>query len=281
MYPHLSAIDYLAVGHLACDKTSRGDVLGGTVAYASRTARQLGLSTGIVTSFHPELDLAPLSGIQVVNYPSEKTTTFQNQYRSGIRTQYLYAQAQQLTPDTVPVSWRSPMIVHLAPIAREIDLTLPDIFPDSFLGITPQGWLRNWDQNGRIHASEWREIGDLLARADAVVVSLEDIDGDENTAFAMAKHCSPFALTLASQGARVYFQGEVRQLSAPKNTEIESTGAGDIFAAAFFIRYHDTEDPWEAGRFANRLASTSITRVGLGSTPTEEEIYAAVTEAAI
>jgi sugar/nucleoside kinase (ribokinase family) len=47
--------------------------------------------------------------------------------------------------------------------------------------------------------------------------------------------------------------------------------AGDIFAAASLVRYHQTRDPWEAARFANRLASTSVTRRGLAGVPTPEE----------
>ena len=42
-------------------------------------------------------------------------------------------------------------------------------------------------------------------------------------------------------------------------------------AASFFIRYHQTHDPWEAARFANVLASTSVTRRGLAGVPTSEE----------
>jgi sugar/nucleoside kinase (ribokinase family) len=280
MHPSLSAIDYLAIGHLARDKSALGDVLGGTVAYASRTAKGLGFSSGIVTSFGPELDLAPLSRIQIVNHPSEKTTTFENHYEREVRIQYLRARASQLNSGAVPDAWHHPKIVHLAPIAGEIDPSLADSFPDSFLGMTAQGFLRVWDQNGLIHGSDWSAIRDVLARADAVVLSLEDLGNDENMAAEMAQHCSLLALTLASHGARVYFQGETRDLTVTKMDEVESTGAGDIFAAAFFIRFYDTRDPWEAGRFANRLASISVTREGLASTPTEEEIYAAVTEAA-
>jgi sugar/nucleoside kinase (ribokinase family) len=54
--------------------------------------------------------------------------------------------------------------------------------------------------------------------------------------------------------------------------EVDATGAGDIFAAAFFVRLYTTHDPWEAARFATLLASYTVTRVGLDGIPTEKEI---------
>ena len=65
-------------------------------------------------------------------------------------------------------------------------------------------------------------------------------------------------------------------LSAPQVREVDPTGAGDIFAACFFYRLLETRDPWEAARFANQLAAISITRQGLDSAPTVEEIKLAL-----
>src|SRR3989304_1867845 len=61
-----------------------------------------------------------------------------------------------------------------------------------------------------------------------------------------------------------------RRFRAPRFTEIDATGAGDIFAAAFFIRLFATRDPWEAARYATLLASHSVTRVGLDGIPTQQ-----------
>jgi sugar/nucleoside kinase (ribokinase family) len=60
--------------------------------------------------------------------------------------------------------------------------------------------------------------------------------------------------------------------------EVGPTGAGDIYAAAFFFRLYTTRDPWEAARFATSLASFSITRSGLAGIPTQEEIQACLVE---
>ncbi|HET6789000.1 MAG TPA: carbohydrate kinase family protein, partial [Aquabacterium sp.] len=60
----------------------------------------------------------------------------------------------------------------------------------------------------------------------------------------------------------------------PKVKEVDATGAGDIYAAAFFVRLYTTRDPWEAARFATQFAAYSVSRPGLEGIPTEQEIQA-------
>ena len=79
-------------------------------------------------------------------------------------------------------------------------------------------------------------------------------------------------VTLGAQGCRVHVGDEVRHIPVTPQEEVDPTGAGDIFAAAFFIWLHETGDPWEAAHFANQVASRSVRRPGLEGTPTPEEI---------
>jgi sugar/nucleoside kinase (ribokinase family) len=90
--------------------------------------------------------------------------------------------------------------------------------------------------------------------------------------------CPVFVVTESYFGARVYWHGDVRHFNAPSVIEKDATGAGDIFAASFFIRFFKTKNPWEAARFANQIASYSVTRSGLDSIPKREEIKLATTE---
>jgi sugar/nucleoside kinase (ribokinase family) len=64
----------------------------------------------------------------------------------------------------------------------------------------------------------------------------------------------------------------------PPYNELDPTGAGDVFAAAFFSRLHTTRDPWEAARFATHLSSFSVTRSGLASIPTPAEVEESMVE---
>jgi len=77
---------------------------------------------------------------------------------------------------------------------------------------------------------------------------------------------------------RLYWHGDVRRFPAPYTPEKDPTGAGDIFAAAFFTRLYTTRDPWEAARFATQLASLSVKRSGLQAVPTQNEIQECMVE---
>ena len=201
-------VDYLAVGHVARDLKDGDTTLGGTVAYAGLTAAALGLRVGIITSCDESLDMNSLEGIQILKLPSDVSTTFENLYVDGNRYQTLHAVAGPLSPGAIPLKWRSPKLVHLAPIANEVDPQLVHQFEASFIGITPQGWMRRWDNSGDVHYSSGKETTDVLAFADAVVISIEDLQGDENIVGELAQHCRILAVTRGFLGATIFKNGD-------------------------------------------------------------------------
>lgn len=274
----LKSIDYLVVGHLTVDEAPDGKRLGGAAAYAALTAKALGMRVGVVTSFGGELSLRPLGDIPVVSFPAERSTTFENEYLGGKRQQYLRYQAPRLEYYQIPEPWRSATIVHLAPVAQEVEPGMVRNFPTALIGLTPQGWLRGWDASGRVRSVEWPEAAFVLERAGAAALSLEDLNEDEDRVDELAAHIRLLAVTEGALGARLYWHGDVRRFRAPEVQLVDPTGAGDVFAAAFFTRLFLTRDPWEAARFATQLSAISVTRAGLESVPTPEEINACLVE---
>jgi sugar/nucleoside kinase (ribokinase family) len=269
------SIDYLVIGHVTKDLSVSPpgeSSLGGTAAYAALTARVLGRRPAILTSFGSDLALSSLAGIPLHSVPASRSTAFRNQYNGDRREQHLLAQAAALDATDVPRAWRSASIVHLAPVAGEVPPSLAAAFPDSALvGVTPQGWMRAWDGDGLVSYRPWTTALQAVERADAVIIGVEDVGGDEAELERLAAACRLLVATEGSHGSRVYWNRDVRRFPSPAAKALDPTGAGDIFAAAFFIRYHQTRDPWEAARFANRIASTSVTRRGLAGVPTPEE----------
>ena len=275
----LTPVDYLVIGHLACDLTPGGPRLGGTASYAALTARALGLRVGIVTAWAGEVPLdGVLDGIQVLNVEVEHSTTFENIYTLEGRIQILHHAAPDLKFEDIPAAWRQAPVVHIGPIAGEARLVAYGKFPASMLGLTPQGWLRFWEADGHVRAGPWPEALQTLSRANAAVLSLEDVGGDEELIEAMAGACRVLAVTEGAAGSRLYWNGDLRRFPAMQVQQVDPTGAGDIFAAAFFWRYSTTRDPWAAARFATHLASFSVTRVGLAGIPTREEIQTCLVE---
>ena len=271
-------VDYLAIGHIAVDLSLAGKQLGGTVSYSALTARALGLRVGIVTSAAEAESLGPLAGIQIVNIPSEHSTTFENINTENGRRQILHHRAGPILFDHIPQAWRGAPMVHLAPIAAELDGSLVEKLSASFLGLTPQGWLRKWDESGRVEACAWENSEQLLGQAGGVVLSVEDVERDLELVELMAHQTRVLCLTEGESGSVLYWNGDRRRFRPPLMEEVDATGAGDIFAAAFFVRLHATRDPWEAARFATNLAAHSVARIGLDGIPTPQEIESCLME---
>jgi hypothetical protein len=267
-------IDYLVIGHIAKDQSPQGDAIGGTAAYAGRTAQAHDLSVGVLTSYAGDLNLSPLNGLDIRNVSSAATTTFENLYTARGRDQFLRSVAEPIHAAAVPEKWQQTPLVHLGPIANEVSPDLIGCFAEAFIGLTPQGWLRRWNEDGKIHLMHWETIRDVLPLADAVVLSLEDLDNVPQTVPAVAENCRLLVVTDGPNGAWVHFKGQRRHFPAPRMVEVDPTGAGDIFAAAFFIHVQRHRDPWEAARLATELASKSVMRTGIESSPSREEVRA-------
>ena len=272
-------IDYLLIGHVTADLQADQSIsLGGTASFSGLTAARLGHNVGLVTSCASDMALDPLAGIQTWVVPAEKSTVFLNQGFGSSRVQHLYSSATRITAEHIPPAWKNCPIVHFGPIAAEIDPDIVKLFPNALICLTPQGWYRQADEEGLVRHVDWSDEMTLLPQSHAVVLSLEDLRGEERRVQELAKMCPLLVVTENREGARVFFHSEARYFPASPVEMVEDTGAGDIFAACFFHRFHITRDPWEAARFAVQLSACSVTRKRLASVPTLVEIEHAKTQ---
>ena len=260
--------DYLIVGHVAKDKGPQGVLLGGTCSYSGLTAQRLGQRTAAVTSYGPDIpSLALLAGVQIENVPCQFSTIFENIYGAGHRRQKWSATAAMLLAEHVPPVWRRAPIVHLAPIAQEISPAMCGRFKDSLLCVTAQGWLRGQDADGNVICRQHPELEAWLPKIDVLVFSRSDLFDRRSDLVPLLTSAGLVVETLGPQGCNVYHKGRVTLVSVKPEVEVDPTGAGDIFAAAFFVRYHEGSDAIEAARFANACASLSVRETGLKSVP--------------
>jgi sugar/nucleoside kinase (ribokinase family) len=252
-------IDYLIVGHVCRDLTPAGYVPGGTAMYSARVAQALGARTAVLTSVGPGFELEPvLPDIVVECVPAGQTTTFENVYTPAGRQQTVHAVAKTMTASDVPAAWQRASIVHLGPIVHEIDEGMIRLFSNSLVGVTPQGWFRRWGEDGRVSVGDWPGLAEVLPLAAAVILSPEDIPYPE--LLDEIRNLAPVViLTQQAGGCKVFHRGEMREVPAPVVEEVNPTGAGDIFAAAFFVRLFQTKgNPLSAAKFANRMAAHSV-----------------------
>jgi len=272
-------VHYLAIGHIARDLTPSGPKLGGTVSFSALTAHAMGYPAGIVTACGPEAPLSALAGLPLHQKPSETSTTFENTYSQGARTQYLRSRAALLSIDDVPTEWLRAPIVHIAPLDSEVEPDLLADFEGSFIGLTPQGWFREWDETGRVRARRWPAEADwprtapLFERAGAIVFSIEDVGGDWALVERWARAAQVLAVTRGREGCTIFRRGAgARDFETSPQIEVDPTGAGDIFAAAYFVHLYETQDPYAAAVVANHIAGVSVTRPGIEGVPTAEEV---------
>jgi sugar/nucleoside kinase (ribokinase family) len=266
-------IDYLIVGHVTRDLTEEGPRLGGTAAYCSILASRMGLEVGVVTSTDEDTNLDPLSGIHIHNIPAAKTTTFKNLYTPGGRKQYLLERADPLEINMIPEAWRSAKIIHLAPVAGEIDLDAGRLFPEAAVCLTLQGWLRNWDEDGLVYPIKFPDPGPHFEDNIAAFVSDEDLAYDSSQIKRLRNYFPVFGLTKGDAGVDVFVQSNFVSIPTTSVEEIDPTGAGDIFAAAFMIYYYLRKKIlFDSACQSTALASLSVTRPGVEGIPTREEI---------
>jgi sugar/nucleoside kinase (ribokinase family) len=282
---------YYLIGHVTHDVTPNGPKLGGTVSYAGAAAAAMGGQIELLTSARAdEPVLAELpAGITMHLKAAPESSTFENIYtrtpHGEQRTQYLHSRAATLTPADMPDHWRNTptnqLIVQLSPLTDEVSPDWVDAFPGALIAATPQGWLRVWDtageKKGLVRAKPWEHAARLLPALNAVILSEEDIDRDTSIEAYYASLARLLVVTRAAAGCTLYQQGETPlNVPAPSVPVADATGAGDIFAGVFLMALQTRKNILQAAQIANHLASCSVTRVGLASMPTPQEIAEAL-----
>lgn len=273
---------YTLVGHVTKDITPtapEGFLWGGTVTYSGRVVAQLGGDVSILTTGEENAALRALD--PRLNWhisESAKTTTFENIYDAvGNRQQTCPIRAKDIQADDFPRLEPAPDIIHFAPLTNEISLqtiqTFAEKYPDSWLVATPQGWMRGFDKQNNVYHIDWPDAEAMLPYFKAVVFSQEDINNQEDLARRYSQNTGiPVIYTSGIDGATI-FQGTKRTVvNAIPSQAIDPTGAGDIIAAAFFIRYFETGDLLDAVFWGTAAASIGIEHIGATGLPTRADI---------
>lgn len=277
--------DILLIGHVTRDLEGaalNGPYhLGGTVSFAAITALRLGRRPTIVTRAAPDTDLSELpDAVELHRLPSPTTTTFANVYTTTGRVQHCYTPAAPIMAADIPPTLRTPQAVLLGPLVNEIGPDVASLFAKpTLVAAVPQGWMRRWDETGRVYSKPWETYNLILPLVDVLVLSLEDINFDLSRLDPFFKHIDMIVLTEYRDGSTLFLRDDgdaIRRIKIPPRParEVDPTGAGDIFATAFMIRLQETGDPVQAARFANITASFGVEAVGVAGIPTRAAVLA-------
>jgi sugar/nucleoside kinase (ribokinase family) len=272
----VSRLDFVAVGHVTVDRLSARTALGGAAAFASLTASRLGLRSAIVTSAAPDFPYwSALEGVEIHRVPSERTTEFENDYRGGARRQRLLARAAPLTESALAAirdRLQEDAAILYCPVVHEVPLPLPRLTALGLTGIAPQGFFRGFREDGLVEQRDWPAAREALARADVVSMSEEDSVAPEELAEEFSGRA--FAVTRGEKGVRIYSEGDVYDLPAFPAAEVDPTGAGDVFAAAFLMALRERQGVIRAARWASCAASFAVEAPGVEGIPTRSAVEA-------
>ncbi len=252
---------FLAIGHFCYDVTPNGYVLGGSAAYSAITARNLGFKACVITAVGVDFDRRNplLDGIEITYQESYSTTIFDNRYgENGQRQQSILALGAKLKPQHVTGDCCEAQVAYLCPIADEVDPDCIHSFSGSLIGVTPQGWMRHRRSDSQAIAKRWSSATLILPYADVLILSDEDLSTYPDELEKYIELTKIVVLTKGKRGATLYENGRVLNSNAYTANEIDPTGAGDVFAAAFLIKYYETQLPQEALNFALCAASFAV-----------------------
>jgi hypothetical protein len=306
-----TSFDYVTVGHVTVDVIAADGSRrpGGGAFYSALQAARLGLRALILTQGSaPEIEalLEPYRAELAVRIlPAPASTTFETSWPGGQRRQRVRAWAG---PIAGPVAVDT-QILHFAPVARETPAAWRG--HADFVGLTPQGLVRAW-ADGKIGAETGAETGaEVFAeplRADrrsleavlphgcsAVVISEQErdacaplLDAAMAQGATVAITAGPGDTTVQSPRGKPTTGADDTTVRAPRGETVrvrastvaaprDDLGAGDVFAASFFVALNEGLSPERAVAFGNAAAAIRIEGSGASAIGDRRAIEARLT----
>jgi sugar/nucleoside kinase (ribokinase family) len=279
----MSAYDVCVIGHVVCDRNVIGGVErppapGGAAYYASMAHLALGLKILVMTKVAPADEALLLGGLrahgaQVVNLSTPSSSVFRNidaPERPSGRRQRVDAIAAPFGPDDVhDVRAR---IWQIGPLTKE------DLGPELVTRCRAAGGLVGLDVQGLTRAVEGGEVhAHRPARAAEYARGLDVLKADEDEVAiftgaddvaAAAEHARrtgsrEVLITKADRGSTIFGPaGRIAIEAVPPRRDVDATGCGDTYLAAYLARRLTSDDLFECGAFAAAVAGIKIEGFG-------------------
>ena len=255
----------LCIGNFTVDLTEHGEAPGGSVLYSGATFAALGMQPRIVAAAGPDLSLDAVRGsfeFRLSLREARRSTSMRNTYTQGVRAQVLSEAGEPIRLQDVPAGWADGAIVLLCPVFGEVSQEITRAVRGEVTGVSLQGWLRRADRASRIvGSSDVAFLADLRG-TDVLFFSDEDVVHDRELIGAFVEAAPILVHTHGPSGATVTAGGRTARIEGFAAPEVDPTGAGDTFAAAFLTHYHTIRDPFAAARFGCLLASVVVRVTG-------------------
>jgi len=256
---------FLCVGNFTLDEVDGELRPGGSVFYSGATAHALGWDVRIVTSAS---EAFPLSTVrkhltaEIKLLPSEATTIMKNVSLWDERHLWILEKGNRIPATVIPDDWKRDTVVLLCPVFDELDAKSTRSLRGSLTGASIQGWLRRQDADGRIVCSQSLDFLKWLEGVDVLFFSSEDIREHPDLAKTLHRAAPIVVETMGSSGVKLTIDGTPWRFSEQRVPVVDTTGAGDTFAAAFLSYLVAYGDPRDAAKFGLFVAGTKVQKHG-------------------
>lgn len=261
--------ELLVVGHVTRDFIRGETRLGGAASFSARVAATLGIETALVTAAPADFSLmAPLRALPRLSIhvlPSPEVTTFELDYSGPRRRVIQRAVARPILAEDIPPAWRDIPVAYVAPVAGECDRALVEGLRSKLICAGLQGWLRRPGADGTVEPTIASEASQPPRGLGAAVFSEEDHPEAEFIAEQLTRQGLIVALTRGRRGSTVR-QGTQRwEIPAAPATEVDPTGAGDVFGIAITLAVSRGASAPEAAAVAASIAARVVEGPELGN----------------
>jgi hypothetical protein len=277
----------LVVGDVTLDVAGDGLVPGGSAYYAAHALAGLGADVRVLTRAGPELpegvfrarstlrgEHAPGS-IEALTVPARATVVFGNVVvRRKLRRQRVVGTAAPLDASALPDAWRTADLLLLAPVLGEL-APAPFVcaIRASTVGLCVQGLVRDV-HGGLVVPRSLAPTSASLAGIDVAFLGDDEAVGQPDLADALAAVVPIVAWTHGARGSEVRARGRTLRAGVHPARELDPTGAGDVYAAAFLLALARGGSLEDAARLGAAAASIVVEGRGGDALPRVGEAFA-------
>jgi sugar/nucleoside kinase (ribokinase family) len=290
-HPSIIFAGHFAIDHIIRFKRINKPSLGGSVSYCSLALNtyvqdakigiishigQLNLNNSLLNKIkNRKIDL------KGIKYSQVKNTNFVLDYFDHARTLTLKSKSPNLEFADIPSEYLNnpPDVIVLVPLCNEIShdyvTQILKKFPDAYVGIDLQGFIRKIDEEGKVVYIYDNEIISNIKKIIELVGDRLILKGSEEEMNLLAGECDDFdsvmthcnsyentgiyIMTLGEKGSMLTKKGEkILRIPAFKPKRVlDETGAGDIYFSIFLYEFMRSDKSWQAVGNAAYLASSA------------------------
>jgi len=273
----------LVIGSVTWDLVDGERIAGGTASYIARTCDAVGVRARFLVPAGEDASLDAVSPHEVHRVPAQ-TQTFRHSFRGDERQLDLeQGIGHMLRVSDVPADWPAPSTLLIAPLMPDdIEVTeFLDEWPAAEVGLLAQGLQRVQLPESTAVANRAQPSSVLLdaARPNVTIfLSREEVrTWPAGAVTHLAARAARVVVTDGARGAVVHDRRGTHRIDAAPATVVDSTGAGDTFAAAFILGLRAGEQ--YAGRLAAACAAAAVEVRGPALLPSRSAIEARLASA--